>query len=125
MVALEYDPPVTQPSELLTFTKPSTDPALCDTILQQEPARKLPNLAGIPILIVTSEAGYHAHNDFATVEYLKQAGVTVDWLDLPAIGVRGNGHFMFMEKNNLEIADHVHDWLSKVCRSEDNDEVKA
>lgn len=122
---LEYDPPITKPSELSTFTKVSNKPEVCDQILQEEPARRLPNLARIPILIVTSEAGYHAHYDHATVEYLRQAGVAVDWLDLPEVGIKGNGHFMFMERNSNEIAEHVHQWLLNSSNSSASDASNA
>jgi len=66
-----------------------------------EPVRTLPNLQAIPILIVTSEAGYHSSYDNCTSEYLTQAGVPeharVPW----DVGIHGNGHMMMLEKNNL------------------------
>jgi len=45
------------------------------------------------------------------VEYLRQAGVNVTFLDLPKAGIYGNGHMMFMERNNVEIAMKIRDWL--------------
>ena len=32
-------------------------------------------------------------------------------IELPKIGVYGNSHFMFQEKNNKDIADHIQAWL--------------
>lgn len=32
---------------------------------------------------------------------------------LPDIGIRGNSHFMFQEKNNMEIADVIYAWLEE------------
>lgn len=75
--------------------------------------RRLKNLAQIPMAVVTSEASFFAEFDYCEVEYLRQAGVQVDHLDLPTLGVKGNGHFMFLEKNNLQIAGLLHDWLRK------------
>jgi len=72
--------------------------------LQTEPARQLVNLADISVVVVTAEASYHAAYDECTVRFLKQAGVMVSWLRLADQGIRGNGHMMFMEKNNLSIA---------------------
>jgi hypothetical protein len=39
------------------------------------PARALPNLRKIPVLVVQTEAFYHAPYDCCTVRYLRQAGV--------------------------------------------------
>lgn len=62
-------------------------------------------------MLVTSEAGYHAVHDYCTVEYLRQAGVKVEWADLAMEGVRGNGHFMMLEENSQEIAERVEGWV--------------
>ena len=34
---------------------------------------------------------------------------------LPALGIKGNGHMMMMEKNNLQIADLIIDWLGQTA----------
>lgn len=82
-------------------------------ILQREPARTLPNLSQIPILIVTSEASAHATYDAFTASFLRQAGVvTVDHLKLPDVGIRGNGHLMFLEKNNEDIIALIEEWIT-------------
>jgi hypothetical protein len=81
--------------------------------MQDEPAKQLVNLAQIPVLTVTSEASYHAMYDHCTVDYLIQAGVEVEHLKLGEEGIHGNGHMFFMEKNSLEIAERVVDWLRK------------
>ena len=73
-------------------------------LIQAEPARKLVNLMDIPVVLVTAEASYHSAYEECTVKFLKQAGVDVQWLKLAEHGIKGNGHFMFMELNNLEIA---------------------
>lgn len=113
IVPISYDPPVSDGEKLATMTIPSENHDTCDTILQENPPRRLLRLSKIPVLIVTSESGYHAFYDHATVAFLRQAGVDVTWLNLPEVDVRGNGHFMFLEKNNIEVAEHVHEWLVK------------
>jgi hypothetical protein len=79
---------------------------------QAEPAHKLPNLAGIPIIIVASEASYHAAYDHCTAKYLAQAGVESDFVSLPSKGIAGNGHMMMIEKNNHQVADLLAEWLN-------------
>jgi pimeloyl-ACP methyl ester carboxylesterase len=44
-------------------------------------------------------------------EALRGAGVDVEWVDLPAGGIRGNSHAMMMDDNSDQIADLVLDWL--------------
>jgi pimeloyl-ACP methyl ester carboxylesterase len=78
---------------------------------QKEPARQLTNLRNIPIVIVSSEASYHASYDHCTAQYLAQAGVKNDFIRLADRGIRGNGHMMMLEKNNLAIAAGIAEWL--------------
>ena len=42
---------------------------------------------------------------------MKQAGVEHDSVRVPEVGIRGNGHMMMLEKNNLEIAEYLRGWL--------------
>ena len=45
------------------------------------------------------------------MKYLKQAGMHVEWLPLQSKNIHGNGHMMMIEKNNLEIAKVIDDWV--------------
>jgi pimeloyl-ACP methyl ester carboxylesterase len=80
---------------------------------QKEPARALTNLRAIPVVIFSSEASYHASYDHCTAQYLAQAGVKNEFVRLADRGIHGNGHMMMLEKNNLEIARLMADWLDK------------
>ncbi|HSN39471.1 MAG TPA: alpha/beta hydrolase [Burkholderiales bacterium] len=102
-------------AEVLEFVRQDKPdgPGLVCCWLQAEPARQLPNLQGIPILIVTAEASYHAPYDHCTSLFLRQAGVAHDFVRLADIGIRGNGHMMMLEKNNLEIAAYFAQWLEQ------------
>lgn len=81
--------------------------------LQKEPSRVLVNMRQTPLLMVTAEASTHAAYDSFTTEFLRQAGVTVQHMMLANHGVHGNGHFMFLEKNNLEILELVEKWMDR------------
>jgi hypothetical protein len=35
---------------------------------------------------------------------------------LEDVGIRGNGHMLMIEKNNLEIADFIAKWVEKSVR---------
>ncbi|PBK72945.1 alpha/beta-hydrolase [Armillaria solidipes] len=109
---LQYSPPINSPDELVR------DLVYHDTSVnvfcyhQASPARQLVNLIDIPILMVTSESGYHTLYDNCTADYLVQAGVAVDHISLADVGIHGNGHMMFMERNRQRIAgDVVQKWL--------------
>lgn len=67
-------------------------------------------------MLVTAEASYHAVYDHCTALYLRQAGVSADHARLEAHGIRGNAHMMMLEKNNLQIAKLITDWLDRNVR---------
>jgi pimeloyl-ACP methyl ester carboxylesterase len=111
-IAIHYDPPVNDPAELQVVRQEHPDaPDLAPCWSQREPARKLPNLSGTPILVLTSEASYHAVYDHCTARYLNQAGVKNSFVRLGDHGIHGNGHMMMLEKNNLEIAKLIDEWM--------------
>lgn len=110
---LTYDPPVTRQSPLEFEQQAEADaPDLVACWSQKGAPRRLTNLAGIPVLVVTAEASYHAMYDHCTARYLQQAGVKTAFVRLVDEGIRGNGHLMMLEKNNLEIAAFLDGWLS-------------
>lgn len=112
-IRLTYEPAISDSAELKTVEEGKADgEGLVRCHVQAEPARRLPNLAGRPIIILVSEASYHATYDHCTAKYLAQAGVPTDFVALPEKGLRGNGHMMMIEKNNHEIADMLIGWLS-------------
>jgi hypothetical protein len=78
--------------------------------MQASPAHKLTHLAGVPILIVLSESSYRAPYDHCTAKWLEQAGVKNSFVRLTDLGIRGNGHMMMLEKNNLEISAFLRRW---------------
>ncbi len=88
-------------------------PDLMACWVQAEPARKLPNLAKVPAVIVTGEASFRATYDHCTAKFLAQAGVSVIHMRLENEGIRGNGHMMMLEKNSSEVAAAIHRWLAR------------
>ena len=81
--------------------------------LQKAPIRQLPNLQKVPVMVLTSEASYHAPYDHCTVKYLAQAGVKSTFMRLPDVGIHGNGHMMMLEKNSDAIAGVMAEWLDR------------
>ena len=62
-------------------------------------------------MVLTTEASYHATYDWCTVRYLQQAGVSTDHVQLAELGIHGNAHMVFMEKNSDQVAGVVKSWI--------------
>jgi pimeloyl-ACP methyl ester carboxylesterase len=113
-IKMTYDPPASSPDELQSVREDKAEgPDLTVCTMQKAPARQLPNLKGIPIVVIAGEASYHKLYDHCTVKYLNQAGAKAEWMPLDSKGIRGNGHMVMIEKNNLEIAKVIDDWAKK------------
>jgi pimeloyl-ACP methyl ester carboxylesterase len=118
-VPLTYEPAVPEgatPDFVRQETAAGPDMTRC--WLQKEPARKLRNLANIPVVVVMAEASYHAAYDHCTVAYLRQAGVRTDFVRLADHGIRGNGHMMMLEKNSDDIARVLEQWVARQVANE-------
>jgi len=50
-------------------------------------------------------------NGIAFADAIKAAGGSVDVVDLPQAGIKGNSHMVMMDKNNLEVAALIQKWL--------------
>jgi pimeloyl-ACP methyl ester carboxylesterase len=112
LVPLSYDPALGSDGKLDFVRQEQADgPELTRCWLQKEPARKLKNLASIPVSVIMAEASYHAAYDHCTVAYLRQAGVRTDFIKLSDLGIRGNGHMMMIEKNSDDIARVIDRWI--------------
>lgn len=49
----------------------------------------------------------------AFVDRVARAGGSVEVVDLPERGIKGNSHMMMMDRNNLQIAQLIEDWLTE------------
>ncbi len=112
-IPVTYDPPVLDSSELKTIMVASPEAGVADYRLQAEPARKLVNLQGIPIVMVTSEGSFASPGNPGAVAFFKQAGGVAEELRLAAHGIHGNGHLMMVEKNNRAVLQPILDWMAK------------
>ncbi|KAK1590493.1 Alpha/Beta hydrolase protein [Colletotrichum navitas] len=114
-IPVAYSPEVTDPTtDLVQQVYPAKGEHFVQCVLQaEEPVpRQLINLVDKPIILVTSEASYHAPYDHCTVQFLQQAGCSkAEHLELAEIGIHGNGHMFFMEKNSDQIQKVLRDWI--------------
>ena len=113
-IPITYDPPVTDPSEIAVEREAKADgPDLFVCWMQKAPARQLINLKSIPVMVMAAEASYHQVYDHCTAKYLNQAGVKAEFIRLQDKGIHGNGHMVMIEKNNLDIAHVIDEWVVK------------
>jgi pimeloyl-ACP methyl ester carboxylesterase len=112
-IPITYDPPVKDPSEIAVEREPVEAPDLFACWMQKGPARQLVNLKNIPAMVMAAEASYHQVYDHCTVKYLNQAGMKTEYIRLQDKGIHGNGHMVMIEKNNLDIAKVIDDWVVK------------
>jgi pimeloyl-ACP methyl ester carboxylesterase len=112
-IPVAYDPPISDPSELKTVTVTPAEQGIAPYKLQAEPARKLKNLKGIPIVVVTSEGSFASPGNPAAVAFFKQAGCAAEELRLVDHNIHGNGHMMMCEKNNSEVLEPIVAWIEK------------
>ena len=112
-VPMRYDPAIKDATRArCRHATPSRRvPELFVCWMQKAPARQLINLKGIPAVIIASEASYHQVYDHCTAKYLNQAGVKTEYIRLQDRGIFGNGHMVMLEKNNLQIAGLIDQWL--------------
>jgi pimeloyl-ACP methyl ester carboxylesterase len=119
IVAIEaIGPPFVERPELglalewgITAAPITVDPAAASAAELGGGPRRLPNLAGLPIAVVSAEASpfVHFHDDM--VAFLDAAGCDVESLRLADAGVRGNGHAMMLERNNVEALEPIARWV--------------
>jgi pimeloyl-ACP methyl ester carboxylesterase len=113
-IAITYDPPVKDPGELAIEREAKPDGKdLFVCWMQKAPARQLVNLKNIPVMVMAAEASYHQVYDHCTAKYLDQAGVRTEYIRLQDKGIHGNGHMVMIEKNNLDIAHVIDEWIVK------------
>ena len=110
---MAFDPPAGRPEELARAVRAAPRPELRECLVQAEPARQLPNLRGVPVAVVTAEASWKAQLDHGTVDFLRQAGVSVEHLRLEEHGLHGNGHMMMLERNSDEVAGLLAGWIER------------
>ncbi len=112
-IPMNYDPPVSDPSELrFELEDTAAGPDLARCWRQVEPARTLPNLANLPVAVISAEASFHTPYDAGTAAFLAQAGVDASYIQLADLGIHGNGHMMMLEKNSDEVAGVIAQWLA-------------
>jgi pimeloyl-ACP methyl ester carboxylesterase len=110
----KFDPPINSPSELKVHLVPSERPG--DEVgcyLQDEPVHKLVSFEKMRILSISAEGTYHRVFDVCIPKWLNQAGAKDDFVRLEDVGIHGNMHEMFLDRNSDEIIKFIDGWLNR------------
>ncbi len=112
---MHYEPPVDKPDDLKTYLEEKSDrPDEVPCYLQKEPVHKLVSLENIPVLSISAEGTYHRVFDACIPKWLTQAGVKKsEFVRLEDVGIHGNMHEMFLDRNSDQIIKFIDDWIRK------------
>jgi pimeloyl-ACP methyl ester carboxylesterase len=112
-VPLSFEPPASEPAQLSPVRQDVPDAPNEVRCWLPNPARQLPRMKGVPIVIVTGEASFRATYDHCTSKFLTLAGVKNTHMRLEKENIHGNGHMMMLEKNNSQIAGAMIRWIDQ------------
>lgn len=111
---MKYDPPFNKPSDIKVHLEPSERPG--DEVgcyMQDEPVHKLVGYKDMPILSLSAEGTYHRVFDVCIPKWLNQAGAKDDFVRLEDVGIKGNMHEMFLDRNSEDVIKYIDGWVNK------------
>jgi len=111
---MKYDPPFNSPKDIKVHLVPSDRPG--DEVgcyLQDEPVHKLASYQNMHILSISAEGTYHRVFDVCIPKWLNQAGAKDDFIRLEEVGIKGNMHEMFLDRNSQEVIKFIDGWIGK------------
>jgi pimeloyl-ACP methyl ester carboxylesterase len=111
---MHYEPPVNSPEDLKTYLEEKSErPDEVPCYMQKEPVHKLVGMQNIRILSLSAEGTYHRVFDACIPKWLNQAGVKDEFVRLEDVGIHGNMHEMFLDRNSDVVIKFIDDWLRK------------
>jgi hypothetical protein len=64
------------------------------------------------ILSISAEGTYHRVFDACIPKWLNQAGAKDDFVRLEDVGIHGNMHEMFLDRNSQEVIKFIDGWIA-------------
>ena len=65
------------------------------------------------VLSISAEGTYHRVYDHCIPKWINQAGGHDEFVRLEDVGIHGNMHEMFLDKNSDEVIKFIDDWMRK------------
>jgi len=111
---MHYDPPVNNQSDLHVYLEEKSErPDEVPCYMQEEPVHKLVGFEKFKILSISAEGTYHRVYDHCIPKWINQAGGHDEFVRLEDVGIHGNMHEMFLDKNSDQVIGFIDDWLRK------------
>lgn len=111
---MHYDPPVNSPDDLKTYLEEKSErPDEVPCYMQKEPVHKLVTFEKFRILSISAEGTYHRVFDACIPKWLNQAGAQDEFVRLEDVGIHGNMHEMFLDRNSDQVIKFIDDWMRK------------
>ena len=111
---MKYEPPFKSPADIKVHLEPSERPG--DEVgcyMQDQPVHKLVGYQNMPILSLSAEGTYHRVFDVCIPKWLNQAGAKDDFVRLEDVGIHGNMHEMFLDRNSQDVIKFIDEWIGK------------
>lgn len=67
----------------------------------------------MPILSLSAKGTYHRVFDVCIPKWLNQAGAKDDFVRLEDVGIKGNMHEMFLDRNSQDVIKFIDGWVAK------------
>jgi pimeloyl-ACP methyl ester carboxylesterase len=109
---LAFEPAVTDPKQFELKDVPANGNIPAYKLQADGKVRKLKNLQGIPMVYITAEASQRTQGE-GQVAFFKQAGCTIEHVQLKDRRIVGNGHFMMIENNRKQVFDLINGWIGQ------------
>jgi pimeloyl-ACP methyl ester carboxylesterase len=111
---MHYEPPVNSPEDLKTYLEEKSErPDEVPCYMQKEPVHKLVGMQNIRILSISAEGTYHRVFDACIPKWFNQAGVKDEFVRLEDVGIHGNMHEMFLDRNSDDVIKFIDDWIRR------------
>jgi pimeloyl-ACP methyl ester carboxylesterase len=112
-IPMRYEPPFKGPADIKVHLGPSERSDEVPCYLQDSPVHKLAGYQGKAILSISGEGSQHRVFDACIPKWVNQAGANAQFVRLEDVGIHGNMHEMFFDRNSDDIIKFIDRWLDK------------
>lgn len=111
---MHYDPPVKSQSDLHVYLEAKSErPDEVPCYMQEDPPKKLVSFEKFKVLSISAEGTYHRVYDHCIPQWINQAGGHDEFVRLEDVGIHGNMHEMFLDKNSDQVIGFIDGWIRK------------
>ncbi len=102
-----------RPISRFIWSRPNGPATRSAATCRTQPVHKLVGYQNMRILSISAEGTYHRVFDVCIPKWLNQAGAKDDFVRLEDVGIHGNMHEMFLDRNSDQVIKFIDGWLDK------------